>query len=114
MKSAIVTLMADEEGMQRKHKLLAAETNDYFCHTYPELTERWRQAMLTQPPSVLRDLSVELLGLESVTNRVKPRASGGAHRSYRGWRADRKSPRSRARLNGEPQRGRRDDDAVAR
>jgi hypothetical protein len=62
--------MADEEGMQRKHKLLAAETNDYFCHTYPELTERWRQAMLTQPPSVLRDLSVELLGLESVTNRV--------------------------------------------
>jgi hypothetical protein len=70
MKSAIVTLMGDEEGVQRKHKLLAAETNDYFWHTCPELTERWRQAMLTLPPSVLRDLAVELQGLEAVTNRA--------------------------------------------
>ena len=47
MKSAIVALMADEDAIQRKHELLAAETNDYFWHTCPALTERWRQAMLT-------------------------------------------------------------------
>jgi hypothetical protein len=60
--------MADEDGIQHKHDRLAAETNDYFWHTCPELTARWRQAMLTLPPSVLRDLAVEIQKFEVVTN----------------------------------------------
>ena len=59
--------MADEEAIRRKHELLTAETNDYFWHTCPELTARWKQAMLTLPPSVLRDLAVEIKNLEAVT-----------------------------------------------
>ena len=59
--------MADEDAIQRKHERLTAETNDYFWHTCPELTARWRLAMLTLPPSVLRDLAVEVRHLESVT-----------------------------------------------
>jgi hypothetical protein len=60
--------MADEDVLQRKSERLTIETNDYFWHTCPALTARWRQAMLTLPPSVLRDLAVELRALEAVTN----------------------------------------------
>jgi len=72
--------MADEEAIQRKRERLAAETNDYFWHTCPELTARWKQAMFTLPPSVLRDLAVEIRHLENVTSRANQelRAALGA------------------------------------
>jgi hypothetical protein len=62
--------MAHQDAIQRKHERLTAETNDYFWHTCPELSARWRQAMLTLSPSILQDLSVELQGLEVVTDRA--------------------------------------------
>ena len=65
--SVIVILVADEDAIERKRERLTAETNDYFWHTCPELTARWKQAMLTLPPSVLRDLAVEIKNLEAVT-----------------------------------------------
>ena len=58
--------MADEDAIQRKRDRLATETNDYFWHTCPELTARWKQAMFTLPPSVLRDLAVEVSHLENI------------------------------------------------
>jgi hypothetical protein len=76
--------MADEDEIQRKRDRLAAETSDYFWHTCPELTARWRQAMLTLPPSVLRDLAVEIQHLEAVHQRGEPTAQcRGSPRS--GW-----------------------------
>ena len=59
--------MADDDAIQRKRERLAAETYEYFWNVCPELTARWKQAMLTLPPSVLRDLSVEIKNLEAVT-----------------------------------------------
>ena len=59
--------MADEDAIQRKREWLAAETCKYFWNVCPELTARWKQAMLTLPPSVLRDLAVEIKNLEAVT-----------------------------------------------
>ena len=44
--------MADEDAIQRKRELLAVETYEYFWNVCPALTERWRQAMFTLPPSV--------------------------------------------------------------
>jgi hypothetical protein len=67
-KSVIVTLMADDDAIQRKRERLAVETYEYFWNICPALTERWRQAMFTLPPSVLQDLSVEMKNLEAVTN----------------------------------------------
>ena len=67
--------MADEEEIQRKRERLADETHDYFWNVCPELTVRWKQAMLTLSPSVLRDLAVELRGLELVTNRASQELS---------------------------------------
>jgi hypothetical protein len=52
--------MADEDAIQRKRERLAAETHEYFWNVCPELTAQWKQAMLTLPPSVLRDLAVEI------------------------------------------------------
>ena len=64
--------MADEEAIQRKRERLAAETHEYFWNVCPELTARWKQAMLTLSPSVLQDLAVELQGLElSPTRRIE-------------------------------------------
>jgi hypothetical protein len=60
--------MADEDAIERKRERLAAETHEYFWNICPELTARWKQAMLTLPPSVLRDLAVEIQHLENVTN----------------------------------------------
>lgn len=57
----------DEDSTQRKHERLTAETNNYFWHTCPELTARWKLAMLTLSPSVLRDLAVEVRHLEAIT-----------------------------------------------
>jgi hypothetical protein len=71
--------MTDEDEIQRKRDRLAAETNDYFWHTCPELTARWRQAMLTLPPSVLRDLAVEIQHLEAVTNAANQQLNAAAH-----------------------------------
>jgi hypothetical protein len=71
--------MADEDEIQRKRDRLAAETSDYFWHTCPELTARWRQAMLTLPPSVLRDLAVEIQHLEAVTNAANQQLNAAAH-----------------------------------
>jgi hypothetical protein len=59
--------MADDDSIQRKHDRLAVEMHDYFWNVCPELTARWKQAMLTLPPSVLQDLSVEIKNLEAVT-----------------------------------------------
>ena len=67
VKSAIVSLVADEETIRRKRERLAAETYEYFWNVCPELTAQWKQAMLTLPPSVLRDLAVEIKNLEAVT-----------------------------------------------
>ena len=66
--SLVVTLMADEEAIQLKRERLAAETYEYFWNICPELTARWKRAMLTLPPSVLQDLTVEIKHLEAVTN----------------------------------------------
>src|SRR5436305_662674 len=60
--------MADEEAIQRKRERLAAEKHVYFWNVCPELTERWKQAMLTLSPSILQDLGVEAHHLEAVTN----------------------------------------------
>ncbi len=60
--------MADDDASQLKRERLAAEKHEYFWNVCPELTARWKQAMLTLPPSVLRDLAVELRGLELATN----------------------------------------------
>ena len=62
--------MVGEEAIERKRERLAAETQEYFWNICPELTARWKQAMLTLSPSALRDLAVELRGLELVTNRA--------------------------------------------
>ena len=71
--------MADDDAIQRKRDRLTAETRDYFWHTCPELTARWRQAMLTLRPSVLRDLSVEIQHLEAVTNAANQQLNAAAH-----------------------------------
>jgi hypothetical protein len=60
--------MADDDAILSKRKRLAAETYEYFWNVCPALTERWRRAMFTLPPSVLQDLSVEMKNLEAVTN----------------------------------------------
>ena len=59
--------MADEETIQRKRERLIVEMHEYFWNVCPELTARWKQAMLTLPPSVLQDLTVEIKNLEAVT-----------------------------------------------
>jgi hypothetical protein len=60
--------MADDDAILSKREGLAAETYEYFWNVCPALTERWRRAMFTLPPSVLQDLSVEMKNLEAVTN----------------------------------------------
>jgi hypothetical protein len=60
--------MVDEEGIQRKHDLLATAIHYYFWHTGAELAARWKEAMLGLPPSVLRELASRLQELEAVTN----------------------------------------------
>jgi hypothetical protein len=66
-KSVIVTPRADDDAILSKRERLAAETYEYFWNVCPALTERWRQAMFTLPPSVLQDLSAEIKNLEAVT-----------------------------------------------
>jgi hypothetical protein len=70
--------MPDDEAIERKHKLLAAETYEYFWNVCPELTAQWKQAMLTLPPSVLRDLAVEIQHLKAVTNAANRQLSAAA------------------------------------
>jgi hypothetical protein len=60
--------VADEEAIRRKHERLAAETHEYFWNICPELPERWKQAVLTLPSSVLLALGVEINTLRPVTN----------------------------------------------
>src|SRR5260370_28432004 len=60
--------MPDEDAMQRKRERLTVEMHEYFWNVCPELTAQWKQAMLTLPPAVLRDLAVEIQHLENVTN----------------------------------------------
>jgi len=62
--------VADEEAIQLKRERLAIETHEYFWHTCPELTARWKEAVLRLPPSVLRDLVIELREVETVTTRT--------------------------------------------
>ncbi len=69
-KSVTIALVADEEAIQLKRERLAIETQEYFWHTCPELTARWKAAMLRLPSSVLSDLAIELQGLELVTKRA--------------------------------------------
>jgi len=38
--------VADEEAIQLKRERLAIETHEYFWHTCPELTARWKEAVL--------------------------------------------------------------------
>jgi len=49
-----------------KCKLLEAKIHDHW-HTCAKLKARWKDAMVTLPPSFLRDLAVELQELEAVT-----------------------------------------------
>jgi hypothetical protein len=62
--------MADEEAIRRKHDLLAAEMRHYFWNICPELTARWKDAMLGLPPSVLRELAGRLQEFEDFTNQT--------------------------------------------
>jgi hypothetical protein len=62
--------MADEEAIRRKHDLLAAEMHHYFWDICPELTARWKEAMLGLSPPVLRELAGRLQELEDVTNQT--------------------------------------------
>ena len=71
--------MADEDAIRRKRERLAAETHEYFWNICPELTEQWKQAMFTLPPSVLRDLAVEIQHLEGVTNAANQQLNAAAH-----------------------------------
>src|SRR6266851_7707363 len=59
--------MPDEETIQRKRERLIVEMHEYFWNVCPELTARWKRAMLTLPPSVLQDLAVEIQHLGAVT-----------------------------------------------
>src|SRR6266851_8331989 len=59
--------MPDEDAIQRKRERLTAEMHEYFWNVCPELTAQWKQATLTLPPSVLRDLAVEIQHLGAVT-----------------------------------------------
>jgi hypothetical protein len=59
--------MPDEDAIQRKRERLTVEMHEYFWNVCPELTAQWKQAMLTLPPSVLRDLAVEIQHLGAVT-----------------------------------------------
>jgi hypothetical protein len=77
--SVIVSLVADQETIRRKRERLAAEMHEYFWNVCPELTARWKQAMLTLPPSVLQDLAVEIKNLEAVTNAANQQLSAAAH-----------------------------------
>ena len=77
-KRVIVALVADKETIQRKRERLAVEMHEYFWNVCPELTARWKQAMLTLPPSVLQDLSVEMKNLEAVTMWANQQLSAAA------------------------------------
>lgn len=52
--------MLDDDAIQRKRYRLAAETYEYFWNVCPVLTAQWKRAMLTLPPSILKDLAVEI------------------------------------------------------
>src|ERR1700752_960330 len=71
--------MRDDDAIQRKRERLAVETYEYFWNIWPELTARWKQAMLTLPPSVLRDLAVEIQHLEAITSAANQQLSAAAH-----------------------------------
>jgi hypothetical protein len=71
--------MPDDDAIRRKRERLAAETYDYFWNICPELTEQWKQAMFTLPPSVLRDLAVEIQHLEAVTSAANQQLNAAAH-----------------------------------
>jgi hypothetical protein len=60
--------MADEEAIQRKHKLLASEMQRYFLETCPALSARWQTVIVGLAPPVLRELARRLQALEAVTN----------------------------------------------
>jgi hypothetical protein len=62
--------MIDEETIRRKKERLAAGVRDYFWRICAELTARWKEAMLRLPPSVLRDLVIELREVETVTTQT--------------------------------------------
>jgi hypothetical protein len=71
--------MVHDDAIQRKREQLAAETYEYFWNICPELTEQWKQAMFTLPPSVLRDLAVEIQHPEVVTNAANQQLNAAAH-----------------------------------
>jgi hypothetical protein len=60
--------MPDDDAIQRKRERLTVEMHEYFWNVCPERTARWKEAMLTLPPSALRDLAVEIQRLEDITN----------------------------------------------
>jgi hypothetical protein len=107
--------MPDDEAIERKHKLLAAETYEYFWNVCPELTAQWKQAMLTLPPSVLRDLAVEIQHLEAATNAANQQLNAAAHPgAVGGGEPVEGLLGSRPRFYGKSQGSRRHDDATAR
>jgi hypothetical protein len=71
--------MADDHAIERKRERLAAEMHEYFWNICLGLTEQWKQAMFTLPPSVLRDLAVEIQHLEAVTNAANQQLNAAAH-----------------------------------
>jgi hypothetical protein len=71
--------MLDDDAIQRKRDRLAAGTYEYFWNVCPVLTAQWKRAMLTLPPSILKDLAVEIKHLGSVTNWANQQLSAAAH-----------------------------------
>jgi hypothetical protein len=60
--------MADEEAIQRKEKLLAAELTRYFGETCPALVARWEGAIVGLAPLALRELVGRLQKFEALTD----------------------------------------------
>ena len=82
--------------------------HDYFWHTSAELTARWKAAMLTLPPSLLRALAIRLQELEAVTSQQSG-TQGRSSRNRRRSRISRTPPRplgSMARQSPKPLAGR--------
>ena len=61
--------------------------HEYFWNVCPELTARWKDAMLGLPPSVLRELAGRLQELENFTDQtnLELRAAHDATAEDRGY-----------------------------
>jgi hypothetical protein len=78
VKSAIVTLMADEEAIQRKRDLLEIELQRYFGETCPTLAARWEVAIIGLAPPALRELVGRLQTFETLTEETSRQLKAAA------------------------------------